>query len=759
MAEGYLVTLADSSLDPGDDIAGNMSTFTESETLGTGSWMYDGNRIHDDHSHYEEDVFDTGSYQLGTDGNVYFVPDTYLIDGGTGVAIDVPQFVDDDVVSGSSGDDVIDAVYTGDPDGDVVDGADGDDDIIDALDGDDAISAGEGQDTIYGGAGSDTIFGGAEADLIYGDRTLDPQYSSSNISIENASFEDNILGEDQWQVGISEWTTSSGAGAGVWNPTSASLDVGTVTGQNVSYLYDDGDSISQVLSQTYQDGNTYQFHMDIGDSYEGSANFTVNIYAGPTVIGTVTGETGDEDQLDALTVSTNGYSDPALTGQPLTLEIVLNTGGVLSVDAVTGEVLTLIDPDETPSGNDSIDGEDGNDTIDGGAGNDTIDGGADDDTILMSAGTDTVSGGSGTDTYDANSGSGSDGETIQVSVSGTGPTGGSGTATKTVDGTTDTLAGIEEIIAGEADAETDGIVVTGLVDHTNVSGLDDDSTGVFTPSWGSSGPISFGGAGEPTLSDLLSFGYDPGTGAVHPVGTFQITSGDESGTVGDITFQNFETIEFSTICFARGTLIETSKGRCAVETMAVGDLVATADRGFQPIRWVHVDEKSIDSDDDYPILIKAGSLGPGRPLRDLIVSKQHRILVGEFGQLEDYFENAFLVPAKALTGLPGIRQMSGKKKVDWWHFACDGHEIIEANGAHAETLLVGKMVLNGLSWPERIELHGLYGVIDGNDGALNGPPARALQGAAKTRHQIKRVKNGLVVRAGCNGRGLDRVLS
>ena len=743
MLNGYLVSLAGSSLDPGDAIAGELSTFTSSELIGSGSWMYDGNRMHDDHTHYEEDVFDTGSYYLGTDSNIYFVPDTDLIDGGSGMAIEVPEYIDDEVISGSAGNDLIDATYTGDLDGDSVDGADGDYDIIDALDGDDEIYAGQGEDTIYGGAGADTIDGGTEADLIYGDRTLAPQHNSAEITINNASFEDDYQSEDDYQVGVSQWTISSGADAGVWNPTSSSLDESTVTGQNVAYIYDDGDSISQVLSETFQDGNTYQFQMDIGDSYEGSANFSVNIYAGSTIIGSITGETGDEDQLDALTVTTNGYSDPALTGQPLTIEIVLNSGGVLSVDAVSGVVLTPIDPNSTPGENDVIDGSEGNDTIDGGAGDDTISGGADDDTVLMSKGSDSVSGGSGTDAFDASSGSGSVGETIQVSITGTGPTSGSGTVSKTVDGTTDTISSIEEVIAGEDIAEADEIVVTGLVDYTRVSGLDDNASGVFTPSWGDSGPINFGGPSEPTLSELLSFDYDPGTGPVHPVGTFQITSGDESGTVGDISFQNFETIEFSTICFARGTLINTPNGPRAVETIVAGELVVTADRGSQPVRWIHSDERPIDSDDDYPILIKPGALGPKRPSSNLIVSQQHRILVGEAGQLEEYFDCPMFVPAKALTGLPGIRQMNGRKNIEWWHFACDGHEIVEANGAQTETLLVGKMVLNGLPWSERVELHRLFGVMDGSGVALNGPPTRALQGASKTRRQIRRAETGM----------------
>ncbi|PSL12574.1 Hint domain-containing protein [Shimia abyssi] len=671
---------------------------------------------------------------LGSDGHTH----TMTVDPGH--ASVVVNYASDGVISGSAGDDDIDETYTGDPHGDMVDGADGNPDIIDGQGGNDNIFGRAGSDTIYGGSGSDTIEGNGGADLIYGDRTYDTQYTSQSISINNASFEDDAVGEDDYINGTLSGWTINGSDSGVWNPTSASIDVGTVTDQNVAYLYDDGDRISQLLSQTYQDGNTYQFGLDIGDSYEGSANFTVNIYAGSTVIGTYTGDTGDEDRLDSLTVSSDGFSDPSLNGQPLTIEIVMNTGGVLSVDAVTGEVLTPIDPDETPGAADLLSGGAGSDTIDGGVGNDTISGGNDDDTILMSKGSDTVAGGSGQDTYDANSGSGAPGETINVSIDGSGPQSGSGTVTKTVDGSTDTLTGIEEIVAGEDSAEADTIVVEGIVDYWQVSGLDDNSVGVFTPNFGPTGPISFGGPGDPTLSELLSSSYDPGTGTVHPFGTFQITSGDESGTVGDISFQNFETIEFSTVCFAPGTLIKTPFGAKKVETLKPGDLVATADHGFQEIRWIHTDEEAIDGENSYPILIKAGALGVNFPHTDLVVSSQHRILVGEAGQLEHVFKEPALVPAKGLITLPGIRKMRGKKQVDWWHFALDGHEVVEANGAQAESLLIGKMVLNALDATERICLHSMFGFIEGDDAGLNGPPARELLGAGKAKRKIKLAK-------------------
>ena len=90
--------------------------------------------------------------------------------------------------------------------------------------------------------------------------------------------------------------------------------------------------------------------------------------------------------------------------------------------------------------------------------------------------------------------------------------------------------------------------------------------------------------------------------------------------------------------------------------MKPGDLVTTLDHGVQKILWVRQAPQSLDAvrADDKPILISEGALGPDRRSQDLVVSPQHRILVGN-GQLSNLFTKEAFVHAKALTELPGIR--------------------------------------------------------------------------------------------------------
>lgn len=180
------------------------------------------------------------------------------------------------------------------------------------------------------------------------------------------------------------------------------------------------------------------------------------------------------------------------------------------------------------------------------------------------------------------------------------------------------------------------------------------------------------------------------------------------------------------VCYAPGTLIDTPEGPRAVETLRPGDLVTTLDHGPQTIRWVRSSDHPLEEVDVVakPVKIKAGALGRNLPSRDLIVSPQHRILVGGSGQIEGMGDTEAFAPAKSLTELRGIRHMKGKTKITWVHFACDQHEVVFANGCLSESLLLGPMVVKGLTDAEYRALTDVYGSAPSPDAALNGPPAR-----------------------------------
>ncbi|MCR9155940.1 MAG: Hint domain-containing protein [Rhodobacteraceae bacterium] len=202
------------------------------------------------------------------------------------------------------------------------------------------------------------------------------------------------------------------------------------------------------------------------------------------------------------------------------------------------------------------------------------------------------------------------------------------------------------------------------------------------------------------------------------------------------------TATYQTICFAEDTHVDTPSGPRPVQALRTGDAVLTLDNGSQPVLWVrrHVQRLNHRCDKSAPILIRASTLGKKRPHKDLIVSPQHRILVGGQGQLDDHFQGEAFVPAKALTVLPGIRQLLGRRTAIWVHFACARHEIVIADGCFSETLLLGDMVMAGLTMQERYGLHRAFLTSQAGSQPLNGPPARPCMAVRHCRDHLRERK-------------------
>ncbi len=188
-------------------------------------------------------------------------------------------------------------------------------------------------------------------------------------------------------------------------------------------------------------------------------------------------------------------------------------------------------------------------------------------------------------------------------------------------------------------------------------------------------------------------------------------------------------------CFAPGTLIDTPNGLIPVERLRPGVVVSTFDGTPKPIKWIH-SRRQACTGDQTPVLIKTGALGPNKPNRDLVVSPQHRILVGMNDQLQGIFTYAALVPAKALVKLPGIRHMRGKRAINWYHFALDPHAVVISNGCATESLLLAKMVVDGLLQVEKVLLRGTYAGPKLKGCLSNGPPAYPCLSVKETKSII-----------------------
>jgi hypothetical protein len=191
----------------------------------------------------------------------------------------------------------------------------------------------------------------------------------------------------------------------------------------------------------------------------------------------------------------------------------------------------------------------------------------------------------------------------------------------------------------------------------------------------------------------------------------QTTDADGDSTSGVATFDsgqvvNFSEIENLTVCFAGGTRIRAENGTTAVETLTVGDRLVTRDNGLQTIRWIGKRFLGAQELSAYsklqPIRIARGALGDATPSRDLVVSPQHRIVVRSRIAMRMFGSNEVFLPAKHLLDLPGVTIAADMATVTYYHLLCDNHEIVEADGALAETLYTGTEAMKSMT-PEALE--------------------------------------------------------
>ena len=506
-----------------------------------------------------------------------------------------------------------------------------------------------------------------------------------NISISNNSFESSSGGSDSWGD-ILGWVLDGSSTGGIYNATSS--DIGNVSGGRIGYIGPDaGDSASQILSETYDVGREYEFSVDVGDAdHYGSIGYEINLYAGATLIGTVSGNTGDIDTLFTVTLTSTVFN-PTLNGQNLRIQIEQTTpSDYLYFDNVQGSYeITQNGIVEGTAGNDTIgigyvdtqgdivDGADGlNDTILGGDGNDSIDAGFGADSVSGGLGNDTLSGNDGNDILDGGEGN----DTIF---------GGLGA---------DTLNG------------KDGDDTISVAEGDVVTGGDGDDTFLVTDlgEAGSSTINIVGGEGNETLGDTLDF-----QGLI-PFGGITYTNTDDAAgglagfaTLADGTVVNFDEIENVIVCFTAGTKISTPFGDRDIETLSIGDLVLTLDNGPQPIRWIG--KRTVPAVGKLaPIRFMAGAFGNDR---DLTVSPQHRMLCDGWRAQLMFGQDQVLATAKHLiNGDTIIRDTVDE--VTYVHIMFDQHEIVFAENTRSESFFPGSSGLDAVGEGAREELFTIF---------------------------------------------------
>ncbi len=132
--------------------------------------------------------------------------------------------------------------------------------------------------------------------------------------------------------------------------------------------------------------------------------------------------------------------------------------------------------------------------------------------------------------------------------------------------------------------------------------------------------------------------------------------------------------------------------------LGIGDIVATWRGSAEPIRWIGrqtVSTRFGDPTRILPIRIKAGALGDHVPSRDLLVSPDHAILVGD----------VLIQAGPLVNGTSIVRETNVPETFTYYHVELDDHSLILVENTPAETFIDNVDRLAFDNWQEHDELY------------------------------------------------------
>ncbi len=551
-----------------------------------------------------------------------------------------------DTLDGGAGNDTI----YGDGGDDSLSGG-ADNDSLSGGSGDDRIEGGTGHDTIAGGTGNDAMSGGDDADLF----VMEDDFGTDKIAGGEGGKDYDVVTFDALSNGVSVTYTGAESGTATEGPNSVSFtEIEKLVLTNSSDYVDA--SIGGVAVDTGAGNDTIK----VGDGA-----YNIDAGTGDDRIIREAGTTADDansvidagDGIDTYVAGSGLGADHTVDLAASRLDHAGNDRGDLlnfenvalenSAASVKGDSK---DNTITARGtqDNSLSGGDGNDSIDGGGGNDNLHGDAGRDTLIGGDGNDTLDGGQGDDQL-----TGGDGDDVFVYSGGH-------------DTITDFNAGNTGPLDDDDTTNNDFIDLSGYYDKIFDLRADYEDNGILDQ------------------SNFETTDY-----------TYNSKFEDGSLKFIGVQAQHFTYDNTGVVCFGKGTAIRTPRGDVLVEDLRVGDLVTTMDNGPQKIRWINT--RSYDAGQMqkgshlHPVLIKRGTFGAER---DLLVSQQHGVLVGQSG---DSFARAKHLADAA----KGVRIAKGKKSVTYVHLMFDDHQVIFAENVPSESFYPGPMALTQMSKPHR----------------------------------------------------------
>jgi len=175
--------------------------------------------------------------------------------------------------------------------------------------------------------------------------------------------------------------------------------------------------------------------------------------------------------------------------------------------------------------------------------------------------------------------------------------------------------------------------------------------------------------------------------------------------IENVTFQQ----TFPVPCYVTGTQVETRRGMVAVEALVAGDEVrAVSGRQgeWAPVTWVGFRQVDLLRHPRpaavQPVRVLAGALGRNLPVRDLVMSPDHCLLI-----------EGLLIPVQHLVNGETIVQETGRATVTYWHVELPQHDAILAEGVAAESYLDTGNRKSFANGGEAVTLHADFTANDG----------------------------------------------
>ncbi len=181
------------------------------------------------------------------------------------------------------------------------------------------------------------------------------------------------------------------------------------------------------------------------------------------------------------------------------------------------------------------------------------------------------------------------------------------------------------------------------------------------------------------------------------------------------------TFESAFAAFARGTLITTQQGLCAIEDLQPGMMLPCVDGPPQRVLWIGsmtlVPSAPVASPAQLRLTrIMADSFGLARPMPDLLLGHAARLSRNPVEFREYALKTTVLTPAKSFVDGVNVIDITPPSPVSLFHIGLERHAIIRAAGLDLESFHPGASLLRDLRHNARVLFLSLFPHISDEHG-------------------------------------------